>query len=323
MPRSSQTSASAAGLGDAGALISTSARRATRSASPGRRRASTCAQDVLGSRSACSASILTPVVQISSSGPTGLPAASVGCRRTPARCRCRRASRARTSARARRRGSPPTTQADLAGDAARRPAPIARRRRRRRSPPLLQIARPWSPTVLPQVSIHRSGRPVTKTTGTPPVSSASSTSRVRSVTVPSVCSRVPSRSVATSVAPSLGERHGEPAGELDGRAVVVHGLGDVVGGLAGPPSTPGPSPRRDRPSAASRCRCGRRRWRARRPAATPELRRRRTGQAGRLGDPDRREVEPGGPADEVVGAVQAEPARRARRSPRPVASGRG
>ena len=30
------------------------------------------------------------------------------------------------------------------------------------------------------------------------------------------------------------------------------------------------------------------------------------GQPGGLGDPDRREVEPGGPADDVVGAVQAE-----------------
>ena len=39
-------------------------------------------------------------------------------------------------------------------------------------------------------------------------------------------------------------------------------------------------------------------------------------QAGGLGDPDRREVEPGRPADDVVGAVQAELGGHVRRSPR-------
>ena len=62
-------------------------------------------------------------------------------------------------------------------------------------PPLLQIASPCPPTSAHSVSIQRIGRPVVKTTGTPRSSSAVSTARVRSVTVPSVCSRVPSRSV--------------------------------------------------------------------------------------------------------------------------------
>jgi N-acetylglucosamine-6-sulfatase len=40
----------------------------------------------------------------------------------------------------------------------------------------------------------------------------------------------------------------------------------------------GPWPRRGRPSAASRCRCGRRRWRARRRRSTPSSRRRGPGR---------------------------------------------
>ena len=64
--------------------------------------------------------------------------------------------------------------------------------------PFETMARPSSPTCSHRLSIHRSGRPVTKTTGTPRPSTAASTDRVYGDTVPSLRSNVPSRSVAIS-----------------------------------------------------------------------------------------------------------------------------
>src|SRR5690606_22047842 len=107
-------------------------------------------------------------------------------------------------------------------------------------PPLEQTASPCRPTSLSRSSIQRTGRPVTKTTGTPRSSSARIAARVRPETRPCASRRVPSRSVATSrglagslpltVAPS--PFHPEPAVDLDGRAVLLHRQGDGVGGAA-------------------------------------------------------------------------------------------
>ena len=93
---------------------------------------------------------------------------------------------------------PATSQPDVDGD---RPGSCARRgpgrrtRCRRWSRPPAR-GRRRAPTAS---RIHRIGRPVTNTTVTPRSSTAVSAARVRAVTVPSVCSSVPSRSVATSL----------------------------------------------------------------------------------------------------------------------------
>jgi hypothetical protein len=83
-------------------------------------------------------------------------------------------------------------------------------------PPLEQTASPWSPTCSQSGSIQRTGRPVTNTTVTPSDSTAVSAARVRSVTVPSVCSSVPSRSVATSFSTTRGYRPGRSISDVAG-----------------------------------------------------------------------------------------------------------
>ena len=67
------------------------------------------------------------------------------------------------------------------------------------SAPLEMTARPWPPTWSKTSSAQRNGRPVTKTTGTPPSSSWASTCCVYAETVLSERTSVPSRSVATSL----------------------------------------------------------------------------------------------------------------------------
>ena len=66
------------------------------------------------------------------------------------------------------------------------------------SAPLEITASPWRPTWSKTSSAHRSGRPVTNTTGTSRSSSSASTCWVYADTVLSERTSVPSRSVATS-----------------------------------------------------------------------------------------------------------------------------
>ena len=120
--------------------------------------------------------------------------------------------------------------------------------------------------------------------------------------------------------PGQASRRREPAVQLDGGAVVVDRAGDVVGGVAGPPrstwpiATPRPAHCEHLDVVAAVA--DREHVVAGRAELVGDVR-----EPGRLGDADRRQVEPGRPADDVVGAVQAEPRGQRRRSRRRWPSG--
>ena len=198
IPSSSQSAASVVALVTPAALISTSAPTEDQvvvTRWPTSR--SVSAQNSWGSRSSCRASSLTVrSSKISSSGPTwssggrSWRSMNRGSRPKPVVFSSANVVPGMPSRISRATCSPVSTG-------------IGRQLRTARAwtsytmPPLEQIASPWSPTCSHRSCIQRIGRPVTKTTVTPSSSTAVSTSRVRAVTVPSACSRVPSRSVAT------------------------------------------------------------------------------------------------------------------------------
>src|SRR5215210_1454228 len=217
-----------------------------------------------------------------------------------------------TASRIRRQTSSPTSTRSVRSRSTR---PLATSQT---SAPLETTARPWWPTYSKTSSAQRSGRPVTNTTGTPPSSSAAITSRVYGEMVPSVRTRVPSRSVATRrgtrVEVTARRTADGPAGswkpatQLDRDAVVVDGRGDVVGrgprllhGLAHGHAAARPAQHLDVVAAVAD---------GQHVGLTDAEPLRDDREPGGLGDPDRTEVQPRRPAHDVVGAVQTEPTRK-------------
>ena len=261
-----------------------------------------------GASSSCRASSLSAgsVEELLDRGPPAARRARRAAPGTPARARSRRDASTAKVAPGHRRADQP---ADLAGPRAGSQRALAGARSRRGTSqtraPLEHDRQPVPADVLehldpPSAAAGRSRRRRGRRAGPAP----RSTSRVRAVTLPSEWTRVPSRSVATRRAPLTRGTSGPARPRHRRRAPMPVTSSAASLDLARPP---GPSPRRGRPSAASRCRCGRRRSPARRPRSTPELRRRRARSPEALETPTGRQVEPGGPADDVVGAVQAEP----------------
>ena len=203
-------------------------------------------------------------------------------------------------------------------------------------PPLLQIARPWPPTSSHSVSIQRIGRPVVKTTGTPRSSRAVEDGAgalgdgavgVEQGAVEvggdqagsrgSLRSHLNHREPALAPQPPSGNQRPSSTAAPSSYTVsvtCVGGVADLLDGLAHGDPAAGPAQHLDVVAAVAD---GQHVARVRRRA-----RRRRAG-ARRPWDAHRGEVEPGRPADDVVGARAGPGCRPARRSRRRWRWGRG